>query len=161
MGVCTFESTKLPSGIAVNPAHVEFPSRRRGLPSAHITSVDIMASLDHDERLRGALATTLIVFLTYEKRRRARTLIEWAIILDVLEDIVCSIHGDGGGRSERGWRWSPRQAYSASPPTIGFLQMVFIMLRKPELKQCDSREYSNFCRHLHVPYEFLLELVQL
>ena len=28
--------------------------------------------------------------------------------------------GGEGGR-ERGWRWFPCQAYSASPPTIGFL----------------------------------------
>ena len=27
---CAFESTKLPSGTAVNPAHVELPSRQRG-----------------------------------------------------------------------------------------------------------------------------------
>ena len=33
-------------------------------------------------------------------------------------------HGDGEGKRERGWRWSPRRAYSASPPTIEFLQMV-------------------------------------
>ena len=27
---CAFESTKLPSGTAVNPAHVELPPRQRG-----------------------------------------------------------------------------------------------------------------------------------
>ena len=32
---CAFESTKLPSGIAVNPAHVELPSRQRGLSAAY------------------------------------------------------------------------------------------------------------------------------
>ena len=44
-----------------------------------------MVSDDHDECLRGALAVALVVFLTYEKRRRAKTLAEWALILDVLE----------------------------------------------------------------------------
>ena len=50
---------KLPSGIAVNPAHVELPPRQRGLSPAqhfehlHNTSIDLMASDDHDERLRG------------------------------------------------------------------------------------------------------------
>ena len=43
----------------------------------HNTSVDLMASDYHDERLWGALAVVaLVVFLTYEKRRRARTLAE-------------------------------------------------------------------------------------
>ena len=35
------------------------------------------------------------------------------------------------------------------------------MLRKPELKQRDSREYRNFRRHFRIPYEFFLELEQL
>ena len=56
-------------------------------------------------------------------------------------------HGDGGGRREGGWRWSPSQAYSTSPPTIGFLQIAGLMLRKPELEQRDSREYGKFCGH--------------
>ena len=46
-----------------------------------------MAPDDHDEHLRGALAVALVVCLTYEKRRRARTLAEWALILDMLEDM--------------------------------------------------------------------------
>ena len=39
----------------------------------HNTSVYLMASGDHDERLSGALALAVVVFLTYEIRRRART----------------------------------------------------------------------------------------
>ena len=35
------------------------------------------------------------------------------------------------------------------------------MLKKPELKQRDSREYRKFRRHFRIPYEFLSELVQL
>ena len=35
-----------------------------------------------------------------------------------------------------------------------------LMLRKPELKQRDSRGYRKFCRQFRIPYEFL-ELVQL
>ena len=31
------------------------------------------------------------------------------------------IHGDDGEGRNRGWRWSQRQAHSASPPAIGFL----------------------------------------
>ena len=47
-----------------------------------------MASDDHDELLRGALATVaLVVFSTYERRPRARTLAEWAMVSDVLEDM--------------------------------------------------------------------------
>ena len=86
---------KLPSGIAVNQADAELPPSWRGLFSAHSTlsiylhntSVDLMALDDHDEYLRGALALALVVILTYVKRRRARTLAEWALVLDVLEDM--------------------------------------------------------------------------
>ena len=35
-----------------------------------------MASENHGERVRGALAVALLVFLTYTKWRRARTLAE-------------------------------------------------------------------------------------
>ena len=45
-----------------------------------------MASDDHDERLREALPVALVVFLAYEKRHRATTFTEWALVLDVLED---------------------------------------------------------------------------
>ena len=38
-----------------------------------------MTSDDHDERLRVAPAVALVVVLTYEKRRRARTLAELAL----------------------------------------------------------------------------------
>ena len=45
-------------------------------------------ALDDDEvYLKAALGVTLVVFLTLEKRRQARTLIEWALILEVLEDM--------------------------------------------------------------------------
>ena len=46
-----------------------------------------MASDDHDERLKGALAVALVVFLTYQKWCRAKTSAEWALVLDVLEDM--------------------------------------------------------------------------
>ena len=46
-----------------------------------------MASDDHDERLRRALAAALVVCLTYEKQHRSRTLAEWTLVLDVLEDM--------------------------------------------------------------------------
>ena len=35
-----------------------------------------------------------------------------------------------------------------------------LMLKNTELEQRDSKEYSKFCRHFHIPYE-ILELVQL
>ena len=35
-----------------------------------------------------------------------------------------------------------------------------LLLKKPELEQCDSREYIEFRRHFRIPYEFL-DLVQL
>ena len=114
-----------------------------------------MASDDHDERVRGALAVALAVILTYKKRRRARTLAEWALVLDVLEDIH--------KRRRRGKRartaMVPVSSDSASPPTIGFLPgaVVYnIMLRKAELKRHDS---SNFRRHFRIPYELSLEFV--
>ena len=59
---------------------------------------------DHKVCLKAALAATLVVFLTLEKRRQARTLTEWALILEVLKDIVYSIHGDVDEVRERGWR---------------------------------------------------------
>ena len=52
----------------------------------HNTSVNRMASDDHDKCLRGAIAVALVVFLTYEKRCRARILAEWALVLDVLRN---------------------------------------------------------------------------
>ena len=63
-----------------------------------------MALDDHEVCLKAALAVTLVVFLTLEKRRQARTLTEWALILEVLKDIVYSIHGDVEEVRERGWR---------------------------------------------------------
>ena len=60
-----------------------------------------MASGDHDERVtRGALAVALVVVLTYKKRRRTKTLAEWALDLDVLEDMETTEgkeNEDGGG----------------------------------------------------------------
>ena len=50
---------------------------RKQQQQQHNTSVDLMASDDHDLRLWGAPAVVaLVVFLTYEKRRRTRTLAE-------------------------------------------------------------------------------------
>ena len=63
-----------------------------------------MALDDHEVCLKAALAATLVVFLTLEKRRQAWTLTEWALILEVLKDIVYSIHGDVEEVRERGWR---------------------------------------------------------
>ena len=59
-----------------------------------------MASDNRYERLWGALAVALVVFLTYEKRRRARTLAEYALTLDGLENMVTAEgeeSGDGDG----------------------------------------------------------------
>ena len=117
-----------------------------------------MASDDHDERLlRGALAVALGVFLTYEKRRRARTLAEWALVLDVLEGVEAaegeeSEDGDGP-RVKRTRQVYPRSGFSQAPWSV--------MLRKLELKQRDSRVYRNFRRHFCIPFEFFLEPVQL
>ena len=47
-----------------------------------------MASYDYVERLRGALALARLVFSTYDKQSRARSVDEWALVLDVLEDSV-------------------------------------------------------------------------
>ena len=49
-----------------------------------------MALDDHKVCLKAALAATLVVFLTLEKRRQARTLTEWALILEVLKVNVYS-----------------------------------------------------------------------
>ena len=116
-----------------------------------------MASDDHDECLRGALAVALVVFLTYEKRRRARTLSEWALVLTMLEDMETaegeeSEDGDGP-RVKCTRQVHPRSDLSQMPWSI--------MLWKPKLKRRDSREYRNFRRHFCIPYEFFLKLVQL
>ena len=116
-----------------------------------------MASDDHDERFRRALAVALAVFLTYKKRRRARTLDEWALNLDVLEDMATAeeeeSEDDDCSRVKRTRQVRPRSNFSQAPWSI--------MPRKPELKQRDSRENRNFRRHFRIPYEFFLELVQL
>ena len=63
-----------------------------------------MASDDCHERVRGALAVARAVCLTYKERRRARTLAEWALILDVLEDIETTEEEDGeDGDGPRVW----------------------------------------------------------
>ena len=56
-------------------------------------------------------------------------------------------------RAKRTREVPPRSDFSRAPWSI--------MLRKAELKRCDSREYRNFRRHFRIPYEFFLELVQL
>ena len=78
-----------------------------------------MASHDHVERLRGALAVALVVFLTYEKWHRARILDEWARVLDVLEDMEtaeeeASENGDGP-RVKRTRQVHPRSDFSQVP----------------------------------------------
>ena len=113
-------------------------------------------ALDDDEVcLKAVLAVTLVVFLTLEKRRQARTLTEWALILEVLEDMETTekegIEGGGSPRVKRTREVPPRSDFSQAPWSI--------MLRKAELKR--STEYRNFRRHFRIPYEFFLELVQL
>ena len=116
-----------------------------------------MVSDDHDEHVRRALAVALVVVLTYKKWFRARTLAEWALVLGMLEDIEATEEeegeDDGGPCAERARQVYPRSDFSRAPWSI--------MLRKAELKRCDSREARNFCRHFRIPYEFFLELVQL
>ena len=99
-----------------------------------------MASDDHDERLRGALAVALVVFLTYEKWRQARTLADWALFLEVLEDMETaegneSEDGDGP-RVKRARQVHPRSNFSQAPWSI--------MLRQAELKRRDTREARTF-----------------
>ena len=115
-------------------------------------------ALDDDEVcLKAALAVTLVVFLTLEKRRQARTLTEWALILEVLEDMETTekeeIEDGDSPRAKRTREVPPRSDFSQAPWTI--------TLRKAELKRRNSREYRNFRRHFRIPYEFFLELVQL
>ena len=77
-----------------------------------------MASDDQKERLRGTLALALVVFLTYdtyEKRRRARTLDEWALVLDVLTDTETAERGeneDSYGPRVNGTRHIPPRSVS-------------------------------------------------
>ena len=115
-------------------------------------------ALDDDEVcLKAALAVTLVVFLTLEKRRQARTLTEWALILEVLEDMETTekeeIEDDDIPRVKRTREVPPRSDFSQAPWSI--------MLRKAELKRRDSREYIKFRRQFRIPYELFLELVQL
>ena len=111
--LCAFGSkTNSPSAIAAHPAHVELPPKQRGLDARgtqhrehlHNMSLSLMASDDCRERVRGALAVALAMCLTYKERRRARTLAEWALILDVLEDIETTEEEDGeDGDGSRVW----------------------------------------------------------
>ena len=59
----------------------------------------LMASYDRDGRVRGALAVAVVVVLTYKKRRRARTLAEWALVQSVLE---CMERTEGKEREDGG-----------------------------------------------------------
>ena len=82
----------------------------------HTTSVDLMALDDHDEHLWGALAVALVVVLTYEKRRRARTLAEWTLISDVLEHMETAegeeSEDSDGPRVKRTGQVHPRSNFS-------------------------------------------------
>ena len=113
-----------------------------------------MALDDRDEGLRGALAVALVVFLTCEKRRRAKTLAEWALILDVLEDTETAERKE----SEDGDDPRVKRTRQVHPRSYFFQASWSIMLRKPELKQRDSRGTENFA-DISVPYEFFLELI--
>ena len=42
-----------------------------------------------------ALAVALVMFPTYKKRRQARTLVGWALILNVLENMEMTEEGEG------------------------------------------------------------------
>ena len=115
-------------------------------------------ALDDDEVcLKAALAVTLVVCLTLEKRRQARTLTEWALNLEVLEGIEMTekegIEDGDIPRVKRTREVPQRSDFSQAPWSI--------MLRKAELKRRESRKYRNFRRHFRIPYEFFLELVQL
>ena len=92
-----------------------------------------MASANYDEHLRGALAEALPV-LTYEKRRQAKTLAEWTLVLDAIEDMETAereeSEDDDGPRVKRTRQVHPRSNFSQTPWSI--------ILQKPELKQ-DSR----------------------
>ena len=116
-----------------------------------------MAVDDDEVCLKAALTVTLVVFLTLEKRRQARTLTKWALILEVLEDMETTeeegIEGGDSPRVKRTREVPPRSDFSQAPWSI--------MLRKAELKRRDSRKYRNFRRHFRIPYEFFLKLVQL
>ena len=79
-----------------------------------------MASDDRHERVRGALAVALAVFLTYKKLRQARTLVECALVLDTLEHMETT-EGDDGENDD-----GPRVKHSASPPTIGFFASTVV-----------------------------------
>ena len=113
-----------------------------------------MASGDHDERYRGALAVALVVFFSYKKRHRTRTLAEWALGLDLLEDMETT----GGEESEDGDGLRVKRTPQVHPRP-GFSQAPWsIMLRKSELKRHDSREARHFRSHFRLSYEFFLKL---
>ena len=115
-----------------------------------------MASDDRHERVREVLAVALAVFLTYKKWRLARTLAEWALVLDVLNDIDTTEREEGedddGPRAKRTRQVHPRSDFSHAP--------WYIMLRKAEPKRRGSREAINFRRRFRIPYELILELVK-
>ena len=90
------------------------------------------------------------------KRRRARTLAEWALVLDVLEDKETveekeSEVGDGP-RVKRTRQVHPRSDFSQAP--------WFIMLSKLELKTARLQRVQKLWQHISASRTFL-ERVQL
>ena len=90
VGVCLW-STKLASDIAEPSTRLApIKAEKAVLGTQHFEHLHntSMASDDYDEcLLRGALTVALVVFLTYEKRRRARILAKLYLILEELEDM--------------------------------------------------------------------------
>ena len=80
---------------------------------------------------------------------------EWALVLELLDDMG-TVEGEEGEDADGPRVKRTRQVH----PRSNFSQVTWsIMLRKPELKQCVSREYRNYRRHFRISYEFFLELV--
>ena len=76
------------------------------------------------------------------------------LVVGIIETAEGEESEDGDGpRVKRTRQVHPRSDFSQAPWSI--------MLRKPELKQRDSREYRNFRRQILIPYEFFLELMEL
>ena len=122
-----------------------------------------MAPDGRHERVRGALAVALGVFLTYKKQRRARILAEWALVLDVLEDILYIETTEGTEGEDGDGRWSPRQQYSASPPTIGFFTSPVVYSAQESRAETPRLQGAKKLSQAlpRIPYEFFSEPVKL
>ena len=125
-----------------------------------------MASDDCHERVKGALAVALPVFLAYKKRRRVSTLAERALVLDVLLKRGHTIHGDDESASIAMVPASNalgKSTHDQIVPRHRGLKCAVVYNAQESRAETPrlQREARNFRRRFRILYELFLELVKL